>query len=114
MKGLTLLSVSNQTATVTGESLDLGALYPVHGVIIRSYVNVDSVSGGTVTVKVEDSLDGILWRVLYTFSAHSTQATSTEHYTPSVDSLVVMPFVRGIATATSTIQYDAILKIAVI
>ena len=95
MRGELLLNVTDKTTTQTGATYDIGYAYPINTMILRSVVNVDSVSGGNVVVSVQDSLDGVLWRTLYT---------------PSKDGLVVMPKVRGVAIVTGTIQFDVELR----
>ncbi len=110
MRGELLLNVTDKTTTQTGATYDIGYAYPINTIILRSVVNVDSVSGGNVVVSVQDSLDGVLWRTLYSFPAKDTAGAYTEHYTPSKDGLVVMPKVRGVATVTGTIQFDVELR----
>ena len=111
MRGELLLNVKDKTTTQRGATYDIGYGYPINTIILRSVVNVDSVSGGNVVVSVQDSLDGVLWRTLYSFPAKDTAGEYTEHYTPSKDGLVVMPRVRGVATVTGTIQFDVKLRI---
>ena len=110
MRGELLLNATDKTTTQTGATYDIGYAYPINTIILRSVVNVDSVSGGNVVVSVQDSLDGVLWRTLYSFPAKDTAGAYTEHYTPSKDGLVVMPKVRGVAIVTGTIQFDVELR----
>jgi len=65
MRGELLLNATDKNTTQTGPTYDIGYAYPINTIILRSVVNVDSVSGGNVVVSVQDSLDGVLWRTLY-------------------------------------------------
>lgn len=113
MFGKTLLELTNATASADGATQDTSTdvIYPGYKMIIRNVVTVDSASGGNVVIKVQDSLDGTIWREIVAFSAKSAVATTTEHYTPNMDTLCLMPYIRAIAVVSGTIQFDCEVKI---